>query len=177
MGEAATSEADAPLLRMRGIGKRYGGVTALDDVEFACRSGSIHAVLGENGAGKSTLIKIIAGVVQPSAGEMFLQERAVRFATPAEATREGIVSIFQELSLLPDLTVADNISITDPPRRFGLIDGAAQRRRVAARPHRLLRRSSDGSGQEPDPVAPPDGRDRQGARPQSQAAHPRRGDL
>src|SRR5258708_37549971 len=132
MNEAALSEADAPLLRTHGIGKRYGGVTALDGVEFACRTGSIHAVLGENGAGKSTLIKIIAGVVQPSAGEMFLQERPVRFATPAEATRQGLVSIFQELSLLPDLTVADNICITDPPRRFGLIDGAAQRRRAAS---------------------------------------------
>ncbi len=121
----------APLLRMRGIAKRYGGVTALDGVDFACRAGSIHAVLGENGAGKSTLIKIIAGVVQPSAGEMFLADHPVRFATPAEATRNGIVCIFQELSLLPDLTVADNICITDPPRRFGLIDGRAQRRRAA----------------------------------------------
>ena len=120
-----------PLLRMHGIAKRYGGVTALDGVDFACRAGSIHAVLGENGAGKSTLIKIIAGVVKASAGEMFLQERPVRFAHPAEATRNGIVCIFQELSLLPDLTVADNICITDPPRRFGLIDGRAQRRRAA----------------------------------------------
>jgi ribose transport system ATP-binding protein len=116
---------------MHGIAKRYGGVTALDGVDFACRAGSIHAVLGENGAGKSTLIKIIAGVVKASAGEMFLQERPVRFANPAEATRNGIVCIFQELSLLPDLTVADNICITDPPRRFGLIDGRAQRRRAA----------------------------------------------
>lgn len=131
MTSTSPSEQATPLLRMHGIAKRYGGVTALDGVEFACRSGSIHAVLGENGAGKSTLIKIIAGVVQPSAGEMFLQERPVRFATPAEATRNGIVCIFQELSLLPDLTVADNICITDPPRRFGLIDGRAQRRRAA----------------------------------------------
>src|SRR4029077_15853799 len=88
-----------PLLRMHGIAKRYGGVTALDGVDFACRAGSIHAVLGENGAGKSTMIKIIAGVVKASAGEMFLQERPVRFANPAEATRNGIVCIFQELSL------------------------------------------------------------------------------
>src|SRR5882762_6853687 len=120
----------APLLRMRGIAKRYGGVTALDGVDFACRAGNIHAVLGENGAGKSTLIKIIAGVVQPSTGQMFLEESPTRFATPAEATRHGIICVFQELSLLPDLTVADNICITDPPRRFGLIDGAAQRRRA-----------------------------------------------
>jgi ribose transport system ATP-binding protein len=131
MTNTAPSGQATPLLRMRGIAKRYGGVTALDGVDFACRAGSIHAVLGENGAGKSTLIKIIAGVVKPSAGEMFLQERPVRFANPAEATHDGIVCIFQELSLLPDLTVADNICITDPPRRFGLIDGRAQRRRAA----------------------------------------------
>jgi len=125
------SDSSVPLLRMRGISKHYGGVTALDGVDFACRAGSIHAVLGENGAGKSTLIKIIAGVVEPSAGEIFLAGRPERFATPAEATRKGIVCIFQELSLLPDLTVADNICITDPPRHFGLIDGRAQRRRAA----------------------------------------------
>jgi ribose transport system ATP-binding protein len=120
-----------PLLRMAGIGKQYGGVRALDGVDFACRAGAIHAVLGENGAGKSTLIKIIAGVVQPTSGEMFLEERPVRFLTPAEAARHGIICVFQELSLLPDLSVADNICITDPPRRFGLIDGAAQRRHAA----------------------------------------------
>src|SRR5260221_6707695 len=131
MSEAAPSEADAPLLRMHGIGKRYGGVTALDGVDLALHAGNMHAVLGENGAGKSPLIKTIAGVVQPSRGEIFVADRPARFATPAEATRNGIVCIFQELSLLPDLTVADNICITDPPRRFGLIDGRAQRRRAA----------------------------------------------
>src|SRR3954470_17001517 len=120
-----------PLLELHGVAKRYGGVRALEEVDFACHAGSIHAVLGENGAGKSTLIKIVAGVVQPSAGEIFLADRPVRFTTPAEATRNGIVCIFQELSLLPDLTVADNICITDPPRRFGLIDGRAQLRRAA----------------------------------------------
>jgi ribose transport system ATP-binding protein len=121
-----------PLLRLAGVGKHYGGVRALDGVDFACRSGTIHAVLGENGAGKSTLIKIVAGVVQPSTGEIFLDGEKLAFATPADAARHGIVCVFQELSLLPDLTVADNISIADPPRRFGLIDGAAQRRRAAA---------------------------------------------
>src|ERR1700730_5501047 len=129
MNEAALSEADAPLLRTQGIGKRYGGVTGLDAVEFACRTGRIHAVLGENGAGKSTLIKIIAGVVQPSAGEMFLGAADVSFATPSAANAAGVVCIFQELSLMPDLSVADNISIASPPRRFGLIDARAQRRR------------------------------------------------
>jgi ribose transport system ATP-binding protein len=118
-------------LQMRGIAKTYGGVRALTDVDFACERGSIHAVLGENGAGKSTLIKIIAGVVQPDAGTMTLDGREVQFSSPLEANAAGIVCIFQELSLMPDLSVADNICITDPPRtRLGLIDSRAQRRRA-----------------------------------------------
>jgi ribose transport system ATP-binding protein len=120
------------LLTLSGISKRYGGVRALEGVDFACERGKIHAVLGENGAGKSTLIKIIAGVVQPDAGNISLGGAEVRFATPAAANAAGIVCIFQELSLLPDLSVADNISIASPPRRFGLIDARAQRRRAEA---------------------------------------------
>ena len=87
--------------------------------------------LGENGAGKSTLIKIISGVVQPDAGEIRLAGQPVRFAGPSAANRAGIVAIFQELSLVPDLSVADNVCLADPPRRFGLIDRRAQRRRAA----------------------------------------------
>jgi ribose transport system ATP-binding protein len=119
-----------PFLALAGISKRYGGVRALAEVDFACRRGSIHAVLGENGAGKSTLIKIIAGVVQPDAGRIGLDGRTVTFPNPQAANAAGIVCIFQELSLLPDLSVADNIAIADPPRRFGLIDRRAQRRRA-----------------------------------------------
>ncbi len=119
-----------PHVTLAGITKRYGGVTALDDVDFACSLGSVHAVLGENGAGKSTLIKIMSGVVQPDAGVMTLDGRPVSFARPSDANDAGIVCIFQELSLMPDLTVADNISIADPPRRFGLIDRRAQHRRA-----------------------------------------------
>jgi len=118
----------APLLSMEGISKHYGGVRALEDVQFACDKGAIHALLGENGAGKSTLIKILAGVVQPDAGRILLGGEPVSFATPVAANNAGIGCIFQELSLLPDLTVADNIAITRPPRRFGLIDRRAQRR-------------------------------------------------
>ncbi|MFK7761648.1 MAG: sugar ABC transporter ATP-binding protein [Roseobacter sp.] len=110
--------------------KRYGGVTALDNIDFACELGSVHAVLGENGAGKSTLIKIMSGVVQPDEGEIRLNGKPASFSHPAAANAQGIVCIFQELSLLSDLSVADNISIADPPRRFGLIDGKAQRRRA-----------------------------------------------
>jgi ribose transport system ATP-binding protein len=123
-------------LELAGISKRYGGVRALEDVDFACQRGSIHAVLGENGAGKSTLIKIISGVVQPDTGTMHLEGQPVRFDGPIAASDAGIVCIFQELSLMPDLSVADNISIKDPPRRFGLIDGRAQREKA----ERLLAR-------------------------------------
>ncbi len=117
-------------VQLTGITKRYGGVTALDNVDFTCAQGSVHAVLGENGAGKSTLIKIMSGVVQPDEGEMRLNGKPVSFSHPAAANAEGIVCIFQELSLLSDLSVADNISIAEPPRRFGLIDRKAQRRRA-----------------------------------------------
>jgi ribose transport system ATP-binding protein len=119
-------------LVLSGISKRYGGVRALENVDFACGRGKIHAVLGENGAGKSTLIKIIAGVVAPDAGELRLDGALRQFQNPAAAAAAGIVCIFQELSLMPDLSVADNISILSPPRRFGMIDHRAQRRRAEA---------------------------------------------
>ena len=118
----------APLLRVEAITKRYGGVRALEDVKFECDRGKIHALLGENGAGKSTLIKILSGVVQPDSGQVMLDGQPVSFASPAAANAAGIACIFQELSLLPDLSVADNIGITNPPIRFGLIDQGAQRR-------------------------------------------------
>lgn len=125
-----TETAHSAHMSLSQITKRYGGVTALDAVDFKCDLGSIHAVLGENGAGKSTLIKVMSGVVTPDEGVMKLAGKPITFAGPSAANAAGIVCIFQELSLLPDLTVADNISIADPPRRFGLIDAGAQRRRA-----------------------------------------------
>jgi ribose transport system ATP-binding protein len=116
------------LFVMQGVSKRYGGVHALQDAQLAIEAGRIHAVLGENGAGKSTLIKIMAGVVAPDEGRMLLDGAPVSFASPAAANAAGIACIFQELSLIPDLSVADNIAISNPPRRFGLIDRRAQRR-------------------------------------------------
>jgi ribose transport system ATP-binding protein len=116
------------LFVMQGISKRYGGVRALQDADLTIEAGRIHAVLGENGAGKSTLIKIMAGVVAPDAGRMLLDGAPVSFASPAAAHAAGIACIFQELSLIPDLSVADNIAISNPPRRFALIDRRAQRR-------------------------------------------------
>jgi ribose transport system ATP-binding protein len=112
---------------MEEISKRYGGVRALEKAELTVLPGRIHAVLGENGAGKSTLIKVMAGVVAPDEGRMVLQGRDVTFASPAAANEAGIVCIFQELSLIPELSVADNIVISDPPKRFGMIDRKRQR--------------------------------------------------
>ncbi|WP_163876398.1 sugar ABC transporter ATP-binding protein [Rhizobium laguerreae] len=117
-----------PLFRMEGISKRYGGAVALKDADIAIRPGAIHAVLGENGAGKSTLIKIMAGVVAPDEGRMLLDGKEIAFASPAAANAAGIVCVFQELSLIPDLSVADNIVISNPPLRFGMIDRRRQRR-------------------------------------------------
>jgi ribose transport system ATP-binding protein len=127
-GIARSPRPAAPLFEARGLSKRYGGVHALAGADLTVRAGCIHAVLGENGAGKSTLIKIMAGVVAPDEGRMLLDGEPVAFASPSEAQAAGIACIFQELSLIPDLSVADNISIADPPRRFGLIDRRAQRR-------------------------------------------------
>jgi ribose transport system ATP-binding protein len=122
---------------MVGVSKHYGGVRALDGAGLTCGRGRIHAVLGENGAGKSTLIKILAGVVAPDAGTIELDGAPIALRGPAAAHGHGIVSVFQELSLLPDLTVADNIGIADPPRRWGMIDARAQRRRAEAALARL----------------------------------------
>ncbi len=131
MTEAGAAAPARPAhMTLDGVTKRYGGVIALDGVDFACALGSIHAVLGENGAGKSTLIKIMSGAVQPDEGRMTLAGQPVAFSGPKAANDAGIVCIFQELSLLPDLSVADNVSISDPPRRLGLIDRRAQRRRA-----------------------------------------------
>jgi len=121
-------DAGAPLFRMEGVSKRYGGVRALEEAELTVNAGRVHAILGENGAGKSTLIKVMAGVVAPDKGRMTLEGSEVSFPDPASANKAGVVCIFQELSLVPDLSVADNIVISNPPKRFGLIDRRAQRR-------------------------------------------------
>ncbi|MGE3308310.1 MAG: sugar ABC transporter ATP-binding protein [Rhizobiaceae bacterium] len=124
---SASSSAE-PLFRMQGMSKRYGGVRALEKAELSVVPRRIHAILGENGAGKSTLIKVMAGVVKPDEGTMTMDGREVSFGSPAAANEAGIVCMFQELSLIPELSVADNICISNPPKRFGLIDRRAQRR-------------------------------------------------
>ena len=126
-GIAAMAESD-PIFRIDDVSKRYGATVALNHANLAIRAGSIHAVLGENGAGKSTLMKVMAGVIVPNEGRMLLDEREVRFASPTRAIDAGIVCVFQELSLIPDLSVAENIVLADPPRRLGMINRTAQRR-------------------------------------------------
>lgn len=110
-------------LLLKGVTKRYGGTIALDDVSLRASRGSIHAIFGENGAGKSTLMKVLAGVVRPDEGTVVLDGVPLRMTAPADALREGVVCIFQELSLIPHLSVAENICLGRPPRRpSGVID-------------------------------------------------------
>jgi ribose transport system ATP-binding protein len=117
-----------PLLHLKSVSKYYGGVTALKGVEFTAQAGSIHAILGENGAGKSTLMRILAGATQPSEGEFRINGHQKQFRNPREAAENGIVCIFQELSVIPDLNVAANVCLADPPlTALGLIDRRKQR--------------------------------------------------
>ena len=97
------------LLEMRQVTKAYRGVPAIRDIDFDLEEGEIHALLGENGAGKSTLTKIIAGAIEPTAGTMLYRGAPARFASPAEAIRAGIAMVFQETSLVPSMTVAQNL--------------------------------------------------------------------
>jgi simple sugar transport system ATP-binding protein len=97
------------LIEMRRITKNYRGVAAVRDIDFTLEEGEIHAVLGENGAGKSTLTKIMAGVVQPTSGEMLYRGQPALFANPAAALKAGIAMVFQETSLVPSMTVAQNL--------------------------------------------------------------------
>src|SRR5438874_4639032 len=109
-----------PAASAEGVSKRFGATMALDGVDFAVAFGEIHAIVGENGAGKSTLIRILGGVHRPDRGRIFVAGRACNFASPHDAIAAGIVTIPQELRLVPALSIAENISLGDPPlRRFG----------------------------------------------------------
>ena len=127
----AGAAGDAPVLALRGVGKAYGPVRALHDVDLDLRPGAVHCVAGENGAGKSTLIKVLTGAVARDGGTYEIGGRPMRRAvTPAEARAAGVGVVYQELSLLPDLTVADNLCMGAFPSRAGLVD--RRRRRSAA---------------------------------------------
>ena len=122
-------EMRGPLVQMRGITKTFPGVRALDGVDFTLRRGEIHSVMGENGAGKSTLIKILSGAYQSDGGTLSLDGAPIRPASPLEAQRLGISTVYQEVNLIPELSVAENLSIGREPRRLGLIRWQAMRQR------------------------------------------------
>jgi ribose transport system ATP-binding protein len=111
-----------PILEVRHLSRRFPGVQALDDVNFDVLPGEVHALVGENGAGKSTLINILAGVLQPSAGQILLDGTPLGFSDPLSSQRCGISVIFQEFSLLPHLSVAENVFVTREPRLGPIID-------------------------------------------------------
>ena len=109
------------VLDMQGVSKAFPGVRALSDVSFDVRRGEVHALLGENGAGKSTLMKILAGVYQRDTGRILINGQEVHISTPSEALDLGVVTIYQETNLAPEMTVAENILMGRWPARFGWI--------------------------------------------------------
>ncbi|MFC4171451.1 ABC transporter ATP-binding protein [Microvirga sp. GCM10011540] len=109
--QADVSPTEPPLVELRGISKRYGELLANDGIDLRIEPGEIHALLGENGAGKSTLVKILYGVIEPTAGEILWEGRPVSIASPVEARALGIGMVFQHFSLFDELTVAENIAV------------------------------------------------------------------
>ncbi|WP_126284091.1 L-arabinose ABC transporter ATP-binding protein AraG [Burkholderia stagnalis] len=139
LGDAAEAGArppDSPLLALDGITVSFPGVRALDAVSLAVRAGEVHGLMGENGAGKSTLLKVLSGVNQPQAGTLTLNGVAQRFASTRAALEAGIAIIYQELHLVPELTVAENLMLGQLPNRLGVVDT----RTLAARAMRELER-------------------------------------
>jgi simple sugar transport system ATP-binding protein len=111
------------LLEMRKVGKDYRGVAALKDIDFDLRRGEVHAILGENGAGKSTLVKILSGAVTPTRGEIRVEGQPIQIASPALARRYGIAMVYQETSLVPTMSVAQNLYLGDE-KFFNRLRGA-----------------------------------------------------
>ncbi|MCK0094259.1 sugar ABC transporter ATP-binding protein [Yoonia sp. F2084L] len=122
------SRPEHPIVRLRGVSKVYGATRALSDVDFACFGGEIHAVLGENGAGKSTLMKLVAGVIQPTSGDIEVDSVAMRLKGPADAMARGLVCMFQELSLVPDLSVRENLMLGAVGTGLGRLNTGVVRR-------------------------------------------------
>lgn len=124
------------MLRAEGIHKSFGPVAALTDAQLSLRTGEVHAVMGENGAGKSTLIKILTGVQSPDSGKLELNGKPIQPRTPREAEVLGISTVYQEVNLIPELSVADNILLGRQPTRFGLL----LKRQINARAANALKR-------------------------------------
>lgn len=136
-GDPLTTEA-LPLLELRGISKRFPGVLALDQVSLALQAGEVHMLMGENGAGKSTLMKILCGAYTADAGQILAAGKPVQVRTAADARSLGVAVIFQEYSLVPHLSIAQNIFLgREPLNRLGLIDHARMHRQARAMLERL----------------------------------------
>lgn len=114
-----------PIIELRDVSKSYGPVQALRAVTLACKAGEIHAILGENGAGKSTMMKLLSGVIRPTSGAVAVDGQVAALQGTRDASRRGIVCIFQELSLMPALSVGDNIVLARPQTRMGVMQRAA----------------------------------------------------
>jgi len=128
----AEASGHPPLIKVERLSKRFPGVVALDQVDFALNSGEVHVLFGENGAGKSTLIQILAGALEPSEGGIFLRGEAVVLESVHHARALGISTVFQEFSLVPTLTVEENLFLGAERTRHGLLDKATLRRRARA---------------------------------------------
>jgi len=129
---SAASTPATPLLEARGITKSFFGVTALDHVDFTLAKGEIHALLGENGAGKSTLIKILTGAYHNFDGAILLEGQSIAPASVTEAQKLGIGTVYQEVNLLENLTVAENLFLGRQPSRFGFVDRRQMERDATA---------------------------------------------
>ena len=115
-----------PVLEARGVSKSFPGVRALDRVDLVCLPGRVHALLGENGAGKSTLVRILTGNMAPDEGYLLLDGEHVSFSDPRQALRRGITAVYQELTVLPAMTVADNVMLGQEKSSRGLLDRRQQ---------------------------------------------------
>ena len=131
IGPSRMSVQRSRTVRLVSIGKRYSGTKALDDVSVEVAGGTVHALVGANGAGKSTLGKIIGGVIRPDDGQMFVDDRPVRYTSPREARIDGIATISQELSPMPHMSVIENVYFGIEPRRDGLVQWRQMRSQYA----------------------------------------------
>ncbi len=128
---------DQPYLQFHSVSKTFPGVQALDDVTFGVTEGSVHALVGENGAGKSTLLKVLSGAHQPNGGSLSLGGVEHAFSNAREALEAGIVVIYQELNLIPDMSVEENLLLGHMPTRLGIIDRRDMRARASEALQRL----------------------------------------
>ena len=122
------TDAQPALLTLEGVSKSFGPVTVIDDVTVQVRAGEVEVLLGENGAGKSTLIKMMSGIYQPGSGRILVDGKPVQLPDVKAAERHGIATIHQELNLVPQLSVAENITLGRTPKRLGMVDRKEMRR-------------------------------------------------